>query len=224
MTSGFTCLLWQRGSALDLGLQYKPPAGALLQRPRPSRDQEANQVGAGTRVVVRFWHGRTSGSSHWPLMDGENDAWMRPPAQPYGAVSTLANAVASLTNPATVLHRRCQTVAAVITAKSAERRLQNLQFTNGSSEPTSWKTQPICPLSNDQFKSLTSRWRVATSRPAIAHHRLRADARGWPLPGRRSYTIPRWNHAGRMAERRKGDLLFTAGELSCASVFGGGKP
>jgi len=56
-------------------------------------------------MVVRIWHGRTSGSQS-PLMDGENDAWMRPPRSP--TVPCHARKRASLTNPASVLHRRCQ--------------------------------------------------------------------------------------------------------------------
>src|SRR6267142_3745244 len=69
---------------------------------------------------------------------------------------TLANC-ASFTNRASYLHRQCQTVAAVITSKTVGRRFQNLQLSNGSSGPNRLEGSTICPVFNDQCKSLTSR-------------------------------------------------------------------
>jgi hypothetical protein len=63
---------------------------------------------------VRFWQGRASRSSYGPLMDGENHAWMRSPAQPFDAGHSRERGREP--NPASALHRRCQTVAGVITA------------------------------------------------------------------------------------------------------------
>src|SRR5437868_14601004 len=172
-------------------------------------------------MVVRIWHGRTSGSQS-PLIDGENDAWMRPPRSPTvpcHARERSREAHQSSVRSASAMpdscgRNHCEIGRAQISKFATHEQLIGAQLAGRSTDLLAFQ-RPV------QIFDESMEGCGCDGRPAIARHRLRADAREWQLTGRD--TIPRCNHAGRMSDRRKLDLLLTAGEFFYAPVFEGGK-